>query len=52
MTPNFSPDQIRLVKDMIAKKGISAEMWVRQICNQRGIDVEEFMKQFKDINLT
>lgn len=49
--PNISKEQISLVKNMIAGKGISAEAWVRQLCAQRGINVEEFMQQFKDVSL-
>ena len=49
--PQVSPEQIRMVKDMISQKGISAETWVRQLCAQRGIDVNEFMQQFKDVSL-
>ena len=49
--PKVTPEQINLVKSMISQKGISAETWVRQLCAQRGINVEEFLQQFKDINL-
>ena len=49
--PQISKEQIAFVKDMISKKGISAETWVRQLCAQRGINVEEFMEQFKGISL-
>ena len=48
--PNISKEQVNLVKDLLTKKGISAETWVRQICAQRGINVEEFMQQFKDVS--
>lgn len=50
-TPQVSKEQVNLVKSLLSKKGISAEAWVRQLCSQRGIDVEEFMAQFKDVNL-
>lgn len=46
--PKFSPEQISMVKNLVSKKGMSAESMVREICAQRGIDVDEFMKQFKD----
>ena len=49
--PKVSPEQINMVKDMVSKKGISAETWVRQLCAQRGINVNEFMEQFKDVTL-
>ena len=49
--PKVNPEQINFVKNMLSQKGISAETWVRQICNQRGINVDEFMAQFKDVNL-
>lgn len=49
--PKVSPEQINIVKDMVSKKGISAETWVRQLCAQRNIDVNEFMSQFKDVNI-
>ena len=49
--PQVSQEQLSLVKQMISKKGISAEAWVRQLCQQRGIDVDEFMEQFKGIQL-
>ena len=49
--PQVSQEQVSLVKNMIQQKGISAEMWVRQLCAQRGIDVDEFMEQFKDVSL-
>ena len=49
--PNVSKEQIALVKNMISGKGISAETWVRQLCAQRGINVDEFMQQFKDVSI-
>ena len=49
--PNISKEQIALVKNLISQKGMSAEAWVRQLCAQRGINVEEFMEQFKDVSL-
>lgn len=49
--PKVSPEQINMVKEMVSKKGISAETWVRQLCAQRNIDVNEFMSQFKDVNI-
>ena len=49
--PNVSKEQIALVKNMLSGKGISAEAWVRQLCSQRGINVDEFMQQFKDVSI-
>ena len=40
--PQVNPQQVSLVKSFLAKKGMSAEAVVRQICNQRGINVNEF----------
>ena len=50
-TPQVSKEQISYVKSLLSNKGISAETWVRQLCAQRGINVDEFMQQFKDVNL-
>lgn len=50
-TPQVNPQQISMVKSLLAQKGMSAEAMVRQICGQRGINVEEFMSQFKDVSL-
>jgi hypothetical protein len=49
--PKISKEQVSLVKGMIRNKGISAEAWVRQLCAQRGINVDEFMEQFRDVTL-
>lgn len=49
--PQVSKEQISFVKDLLTKKGMSAETWVRQLCAQRGINVDEFMQQFKDVTL-
>lgn len=49
--PQVSQEQISFVKDMLTKKGITAETWVRQLCAQRGIDVNEFMKQFQNVTI-
>ena len=49
--PQVSQEQIAMVKDLLSKKGISAETWVRQLCSQRGIDVNEFMKQFQNVTI-
>jgi hypothetical protein len=49
-TGNFlkvDESKIAFVKNMLKEKGMSAEAMVRQICTQRGIDVEQFMSQFK-----
>ena len=50
-TPQVNAQQVSLVKNFLAKKGMSAEAAVRQICNQRGINVDEFMAQFRDVTL-
>ena len=49
--PQVSREQISLVKGLLQKKGVSAEMWVRQLCAQRGINVDDFMEQFRDVSL-
>ena len=49
--PQVSQEQLSLVKGLLSKKGVSAETWVRQLCAQRGINVDEFMAQFKDVSL-
>ena len=49
--PQVNPQQISFVKNLLSQKGMTAEAMVRQICNQRGINVEEFMQQFKDVNI-
>ena len=49
--PKVTPEQINMVKSLISQKGISAETWVRQLCAQRGINVDDFMQQFKDVSL-
>lgn len=45
--PKVDESKIAFVKNMLKEKGMSAEAMVRQICTQRGIDVEQFMSQFK-----
>lgn len=50
-TPQINPQQIAFVKNLLSQKGITAETWVRQLCSQRGINVDEFMAQFKDVNI-
>lgn len=50
-TPQVNPQQIAFVKNMLKQKGMSAETMVRQLCGQRGINVDEFMAQFKDVTL-
>ena len=49
--PQVDKKQVAFVKNMLAQKGISAEAMVRQVCSQRGINVDEFMAQFKDVTL-
>lgn len=50
-TPQINPQQLAFVKNMLSQKGMSAEAMVRQICGQRGINVDEFMAQFREVNL-
>ena len=45
--PKVDESKIAFVKNMLKEKGMSAEAMVRQICTQRGIDVDQFMSQFK-----
>ena len=49
--PKVTPDQVNMVKSLLSQKGMSAEAWVRQLCAQRGINVDEFMEQFRDVTL-
>ena len=49
--PQVDPQQVSFVKNLLKQKGITAETWVRQLCAQRGIDVDEYMQQFKDVNI-
>lgn len=49
--PQVNKEQVAFVKNMLSQKGMSAESLVRQLCSQRGINVDEFMQQFKDVNL-
>ena len=49
--PQVNPQQVAFVKNLLSKKGMSAEAMVRQICGQRGINVDEFMAQFKDATI-
>ena len=49
--PQVNPQQIAFVKNLLSQKGMTAEAMVRQLCGQRGIDVEEFMEQFRDANI-
>jgi len=44
MPPN---NQINMIKAMLSASGMSAEQLVRKTCEERGINVDEFMKQFK-----
>lgn len=39
--------QIQQLLGMLGGKGLNPEQAVRNICNQRGIDVDEFMAQLK-----
>ena len=40
----FSPEQIQAAKSLLSKQGLSAEQLVRNICQQRGIDVDKFIE--------
>lgn len=40
-------NQVRGIMGMLNGKGMNAEQAVRSICQQRGIDVDEFMSQLK-----
>lgn len=40
-------NQIRGIMGMLSGKGMNAEQAVRFICKERGIDVNELMKQLK-----
>ena len=50
-TPQVNPQQIAFVKNLLQQKGMTAEAMVRQLCSQRGINVDDFMAQFKDVSL-
>ena len=49
--PQVNQQQVSFVKNLLARKGMSAEAMVRQLCSQRGINVEEYMEQFRDVTL-
>lgn len=40
-------EQIRQLLGMLGGKGLNPEQAVRNICRQRGINVDEFMSQLK-----
>lgn len=40
-------NQVRGIIGMLSGKGMNPEQAVRNICQQRGIDVDEFMSQLK-----
>lgn len=42
--PQINPNQIQMIKQMLSKNGVTAEQMVRQICQQRGYDVNEFLR--------
>lgn len=44
---NVNSPQMQTVMSMIQNSGMSAEQLVRQQCQQRGIDVNEFMNAVK-----
>lgn len=39
--------QVKGIMGMLSGKGMNAEQAVRSICQQRGINVDEFMSQLK-----
>lgn len=39
--------QMQSIMGMLSGKGMSAEQMVRSICRERGIDVNEFMRNIK-----
>lgn len=39
--------QVKQIMGMLGGKGLNPEQAVRNICKQRGIDVDEFMAQLK-----
>ena len=39
--------QMKQIMEMLGGKGMNAEQAVRYICQQRGINVDEFMSQLK-----
>ena len=40
-------NQMKGIMNMLSGKGMNPEQAVRSICQQRGIDVDEFMSQLK-----
>ncbi len=44
---NINSPQIQTVMGMVNSSGMSAEQLVRQQCEKRGIDVDEFMNTVK-----
>ena len=50
-TPQVNPQQVAFVKNLLKQRGMSAETMVRQLCGQRGINVDEFMEQFREVSL-
>lgn len=40
-------NQVKGIMGMLSGKGMNAEQAVRSICQQRGINVDEFMSQLK-----
>ena len=40
-------NQVKGIMNMLSGKGLNAEQAVRNICQQRGINVDEFMSQLK-----
>ena len=49
--PKITPEQMSMAKSFMAKNNMSAESLVKMICKMRGIDVDEFMEQFKGFSV-
>lgn len=45
--PKINQQQIQMAKAFLDGKGMTAEQAVRMICQQRGIDVNQLVNQFK-----
>lgn len=46
-SPQIDQRSIDFVKGLLAKNGMSAEQMVKAICQQRGIDLDALINQFK-----
>lgn len=45
--PQFNQQQIQMAKQFLTGKNMTAEQAVKMICQQRGIDVNQLLSQFK-----